>query len=234
MTTQSMRVRKHSDGRSDVVNILAISDIELPHMQNIPHLQRTYRDSDILISCGDLSASYVEFIASILGVPVFYVRGNHDTQYAERAPGGDDLHRRFVQYRELWLAGLEGSRRYNRGPIQYSDREMMLHVLGLAPGMLLRRARWGHGVDVMVTHAPLRGIHDREDIPHRGFQAFHTLVKWFRPRFLIHGHVDVWDRRDVTWTEYHETQIVNINPVRILQVPVYRRRLLRQTQIEST
>jgi Icc-related predicted phosphoesterase len=233
VTRRSTRSRWSSDGCSDVVNILAISDIELPHMQNIPYLQRTYRDISILISCGDLAASYVEFIASVLRIPVVYVRGNHDTHYVERAPGGDDLHGRFIRFRGLWLAGLEGARRYNRGPIQYTEQEMLLKVLSLAPGMLLRRARWKHGVDVMITHAPLRKIHDREDIPHRGFEAFRLLVRWYRPRYLIHGHVDIWDRRDVTWTEYFGAQIVNINPVRILRVDVYRRTLLGPTRIEQ-
>lgn len=213
------------------MNILAISDIELPEMQNIPYVQRKYGDVDLVISCGDLNAAYIEFVTTILGSPMFYVRGNHDTQYAERSPGGVDLHGRFVRYRDLWMAGLEGSRRYNKGPIQYSEAQMLSQVLGLAPGMLLRRARWGAGVDVMVTHASPRHIHDREDVPHQGFVAFRLLIRWFRPRYLIHGHVDIYDRRDVTRTEYHGTQVVNINPVRRLTVEVYRRRLIGRSQV---
>jgi Icc-related predicted phosphoesterase len=102
---------------------------------------------------------------------------------------------------------------------------MMGHVLSFAPGMLLRRARWGVGVDVMVTHASPFGIHDRTDRPHIGFKAFLRLMQWYRPRYLIHGHVDIWDRRDPTWTEYHSTQVVNINPVRLLNIDVPKRRL---------
>ncbi|MBN2472171.1 MAG: metallophosphoesterase [Anaerolineae bacterium] len=213
------------------MNILAISDIELPEMQNIPYVERKYGDVNLVISCGDLNAAYIEFVTTILGQPLYYVRGNHDTQYAERAPGGMDLHGRFMRYRGLWMAGLEGSRRYNRGPIQYSESQMLAQVLGMAPGMLLRRARWGAGVDVMVTHASPRYIHDREDIPHQGFRAFRLLIRWFRPRYLIHGHVDIYDRRDVTWTDYFGTQVVNINPVRKLTVEVYRRRLIGRSQV---
>ncbi len=213
------------------MNILAISDIELPEMQNIPYVQRKYGDVDLVISCGDLNAAYIEFVTTILGKPLYYVRGNHDTQYAERAPGGQDVHGHFFRYRDLWMAGLEGSRRYNRGPIQYTEAQMLAQVLGLAPGMLLRRARWGSGVDVMVTHAPPRHIHDREDVPHQGFVAFRLLVRWFRPRYLIHGHVDIYDRRDITWTDYLGTQVVNINPVRLLTVDIYRRRLIGRSQL---
>ena len=208
------------------MNILAISDAELPQMQNIPYLQRMYGDVDILISCGDLNAAYIEFVTTVLNLPMFYVRVNHDTQYVYRAPGGQDLHGKFVRYRGLWMAGLEGSRRYNKGPIQYTESQMLGQVLNLAPGMLLRRARWGNAVDLMVTHASPRFIHDREDVPHRGFQAFRLLIRWYRPRYLIHGHVDVYDRRDVTWTEFFGTQVVNINPVKRLTVELYQRRLI--------
>lgn len=212
------------------MNILAISDIELPEMQNIPYLQRKYGDIDILISCGDLSASYIDFVTTVLNVPAFYVRGNHDTNYVQRLPGGQNLHRHFVRYRNLWMAGLEGSRRYNKGPIQYTENQMLGQVLEFAPGMLTRRARWGHGVDLMVTHAPPRYIHDREDVPHRGFEVFRLLIKWYRPRYLIHGHVDIYDRRDTTWTEFLGTQVVNINPARMLPIDVCRRHLFGRSQ----
>ena len=213
------------------MNILAISDIELPKMQSLPYLRRTYdEDVHLVVSCGDLSAAYIEFITSVLNTPLFYVRGNHDESYIERPPGGDDLHRRVVHYRGLWFAGLEGSLRYNRGHIQYTEAEMLMNVLGLAPGMLLRRALWGTGVDVMVTHAPPRGIHDRQDRPHRGFRSFRLLIRLFRPRYLLHGHIDIWDRRDVTQTEYLGTQVININPVHLLTVDVPQRRLFRRSR----
>lgn len=203
-------------GHQAVVRVLAISDTELPHMQNVPYLRRKYHNVDVLISCGDLSAGYIEFVASVLNVPVYYVRGNHDTGYALRPPGGDDLHGRIVRFRHLWIAGLEGCRRYNRGPIQYDETQMLANVLKLAPRMLWRRTRWHNGVDLMVTHAAPYGIHDRSDLPHQGFRSFLLLIRWYRPRYFIHGHVDVWDRRDVTSTTYLGTQIININPVYML------------------
>ncbi len=200
------------------MKILAISDTELPKMQNLPYLRRTYRDVELVISCGDLSATYIEFITSALNVPLFYVRGNHDIYYTQRPPGGDNLNRRVVHYKGLWFAGLEGSLRYNLGDLQYTEVEMLVYVLQFAPGMWVRRALHGAGVDVMVTHAPPRGIHDRDDRPHRGFRAFRTLIRLFRPRYLIHGHIDIWDRRDTTWTEFLGTQVININPVRLLTI----------------
>lgn len=210
------------------VKILAISDIELPQLQNVPYLRRTYADVSLVISCGDLPAAYIEFVTTVLSRPLFYVRGNHDQSYAWRVPGGDDLHRRRVNYGGLSFVGLEGSRRYNKGDIQYTETEMFFAGLALAPNMLLNRAMWGHGVDVLVTHAPMRGIHDRTDRPHMGFRVFRWLTRLYRPRYFIHGHVDIYDRRDITWTEYFGTQVVNINPVRVLTIDALPRSLLRR------
>lgn len=200
------------------MKILALSDVELPQMQNLAYLRRTYDDVDLIISCGDLPAAYLDYVTSALNVPLFYVRGNHDDSYRMRMPGGDNLHMRFVRYKGLTFAGIEGSLRYNRGPIQYTEFEMMNLVLRWAPRMLLRRLIQRHGVDVMVTHAPPRHIHDREDRPHMGFRAFRRLIQWYRPRYFLHGHVDVYDRREETWTDFMGTQVVNIDPVRLLEI----------------
>lgn len=68
-----------------------------------------------------MSAAYLEFITSVLGVPLFYVRGNHDEMYDQEPPGGIDLHRKVVEFEGLTFAGIEGSIRYNQGSIQYDD-----------------------------------------------------------------------------------------------------------------
>ena len=54
----------------------------------------------------------------------------------------------------------------------------------------LRRqiARAG-GVDIVLTHAPIRGVGDRDDLPHQGFEAFIPLLEKWKPRYLVHGHV---------------------------------------------
>ena len=39
---------------------------------------------DLIISCGDLKASYLTFFATFSHAPLLYVKGNHDGHYAER------------------------------------------------------------------------------------------------------------------------------------------------------
>jgi Icc-related predicted phosphoesterase len=194
-----------------------VSDIVQPQLESAVNLRRRYGDVACIISCGDLPPVYLEFIASILNVPLFYVRGNHDEAYERRPPGGTDLHGRIVSYRGMTLVGLEGSIRYNQGHIQYNQMDMSLQVLRLAWRLIYRRLRYGNGVDILVTHSPARGIHDREDYAHQGFAAFLRFIDWYRPRYMLHGHVHTWDRRSVTRTQYRDTCIINVNPVTLLE-----------------
>ena len=57
-----------------------------------------------------------------------------------------------------------------------------------------------------------------EDFAHRGFKAFHYLMRWARPQYLIHGHVDTWDRRKVRETVFHHTTVLNINPYMVIDL----------------
>ncbi|HEY6276971.1 MAG TPA: hypothetical protein VIX86_11630, partial [Streptosporangiaceae bacterium] len=40
-----------------------------------------------------------------------------------------------------------------------------------------------------LTHAPPRGVGDRADPPHQGFEALNRLTEWLRPAVLLHGHI---------------------------------------------
>lgn len=190
----------------------------MPQLESAANLRRRYHDIELVISCGDMPSVYLEFITSVLNVPLFYVRGNHDERYTEQPPGGEDLHRRVIRYGGLTFTGLEGSMQYNDGIIQYTDFSMMSMVLRMAPQMLFNRWRRGCGADILVTHSPPRGIHDLEDIPHTGFTALLRFMRWYRPRYMLHGHVHTYDRRKTTRTQYLDTCIMNINPITVLEV----------------
>lgn len=200
------------------MKILCVSDTVMPQLESAANLRRRYNDIDAVISCGDMPAVYLEFIISVLNVPLFYVRGNHDEMYTDYPPGGENLHRRVLRYKGLTLAGLEGSMQYNDGDIQYTEFEMMAMVLAMGPRMALRRAMRGSGVDIFVTHSPPRGIHDATDLPHTGFKAMLRFLEWYRPRYMLHGHVHTYDRRLTTRTTYFDTEIININPLTVLEI----------------
>ncbi|MBN1284368.1 MAG: metallophosphoesterase [Anaerolineae bacterium] len=204
------------------MKILAVSDVIDRGIYNVDVLRRRAGDAALIISCGDLPNTYLDFIASILVRPLYYVRGNHyweDTRQGQTpvVPSGN-LDNRVVNERGLLLAGLEGSMRYKPGAAQYTDAEMWGKVIGMMPKLVMNRWRRGRAVDILVTHAPPFGIHDRPDRPHRGFKAFLKFMQWFKPQYLLHGHVHIWDNRTPTRTCYEQTWVVNVYPWRIIEI----------------
>ncbi len=203
------------------MRILAVSDEVVEGLYNVEGLRRRCRDVDLILSAGDLPAYYLEFLVTVLGVPLFYVRGNHLWEFGREGsrPGGcEDIDGRVVRNRGLLIAGLEGSMRYSYGDAQYTDMEMWGKALQLAPKLYLNKYRYGRALDILLTHAPPYGIHDRQDVAHTGFRAFLRLMEWFKPRYLLHGHIHIYDRREPTSTTYMSTQVVNVYPYKLLDV----------------
>lgn len=200
------------------MKILAVSDNRLPQFLNSEFLKQHFSDVEILISCGDMDPDYLDFVASVLSLPLYYVKGNHDHHYSADTPGGIDLHLRTAEYNGVLMSGMQGSIRYNKGDLQYSDMEMSGKVLRMMPGLLARRMVKEYGVDVFAAHSPPRGVNDGKDYAHRGFRAFRWLIRWGRPRYLIHGHVDLYDQRIPRETQFFKTTVVNINPSRVITI----------------
>lgn len=211
------------------MKILGLSDrvIEANHSTQ---LQERHGDVDLVIGCGDLPYYYLEYITTTLAVPVVYVHGNHDkpalTAHGETisAPGGCiSLEDRCVSIERpdgdspLLLAGLGGSMSYSRRTThQYSENDMRGRALILLPQMLANRARYGRYLDIFVTHAPPFGIHDAEDLPHVGFKVFLTLMRVFKPRFLLHGHTHIYRQSTISSTDYAQTTVLNVYPSRVI------------------
>jgi uncharacterized protein len=95
---------------------------------------------------------------------------------------------------------------------------MMSNIMWLAPQLLVNRLRYGRWLDVLVAHSPPLGIHDESDPAHRGFAAFLTFMRWFKPRYLLHGHIHLYRRNVVTETRYLETDVINVYPYRVLDL----------------
>jgi Icc-related predicted phosphoesterase len=205
------------------VKVLAVSDHVADSIHS-GHIEERFGDVDLAISCGDLPYSYLEYIVTMLNVPAFYVHGNHDhPEYRANGttltePGGwINLHGRTVEAKNVLLAGLEGSIRYKPGaPYQYTEREMAWRAWLLAPALFLNRMRYGRYLDILVAHSPPRGIHDGDDLPHRGFETFLGFMRLFKPRYLLHGHKHAYGP-ETTRTRYAETEVINVYPFRVIE-----------------
>lgn len=207
------------------MKILAVSDRVLDRLY-CSDVKQKYRDIDLIIGCGDLPFYYLDFLVSALDVPLVYVLGNHDQgpQYTADGRvltdvrGGRNIHARSIKLEGLLIAGLEGSMRYRpNAPLMYSEAEMRQQVARLAPRLLLNRRRYGRYLDILVTHSPPLGIHDRSDIAHTGFKIFNTFIKLFKPRYLLHGHIHIYRSNVSRVTKVDETTIINVYPYRVLE-----------------
>lgn len=198
------------------MKILAISDEEVGIIYN-PQIVQRFHDVDLVISCGDLPYYYLEFVISMLDRRLYYVHGNH-TNPVEQTTGGErsepwgaiNIHSRVLRDESgLLLAGIEGCHRYNYGPHQYSQTEMWGFVFLLIPRLFINRLRYGHYLDILVTHAPPWKIHDDDDQPHQGIKAFNWLVRVFKPAYHLHGHVHAYRHDSVIKTQVDKTQVIN-------------------------
>jgi Icc-related predicted phosphoesterase len=86
---------------------------------------------------------------------------------------------------------------------------MYAHIFSLIPGLVRNRLRYGRYLDVFVAHAPPAGIHDKEDLPHQGIQAFRWLIKVFRPDYFFHGHIHVMRPDTQVETVIGKTRVIN-------------------------
>src|SRR5215210_4093008 len=68
------------------MKILAISD-EVVEFLYGPQLKEQYADVDLVLGCGDLPFYYLEYIVTVLNVPLYYVPGNHDRLSQYHADG---------------------------------------------------------------------------------------------------------------------------------------------------
>ena len=162
---------------------------------------------DLIISCGDLSRSYLEFLVTLGNCPLLYVRGNHDDSFADHPPEGClCIEDNVFLYRGIRFAGLGGSYRYQPDGINMYTEEQMARRIR----KLWWKIRKNKGVDVLVTHAPAFGKGDLDTIPHRGFRCFLKFMEKYRPRYMLHGHVHRNYGFKIPVTQrYLDTEIIN-------------------------
>lgn len=88
---------------------------------------------------------------SVFNAPLYYVRGNHDDNYAQNPPdGGENIHGKVVYFKGLTIIGFEGSMFYHHpSAIQYTERQMRSIWRRMA-----WRFRFGRKIDIVLTHAP--------------------------------------------------------------------------------
>ena len=197
------------------MKILLVSDEEDRFLWDYYTPERL-KGIDLILSAGDLKAEYLSFLVTMANRPLLYVHGNHDGGYAQRPPEGCQcIDGKLVTVGGLRILGLGGSALYNGGPHQYTERQMRWRIHRLR----LKLALTG-GVDIVLTHAPVRGFGDEDNRTHRGFEAFLPLLDQYQPRYLVHGHIHQrYGANRPRCYQYNETTIVNATGRYILEFP---------------
>jgi calcineurin-like phosphoesterase family protein len=211
-----------------MARVLVIADEEAPNLH--PQALRDLAP-DLVLSAGDLSWDYIEYVASGVDAPVVFVPGNHDPQIERvrkgrngaytsdglpcdgpRPRGATDADVRVVTAAGLRIAGLGGCVRYKPGANQYTQREFDARAR-----RLLRRAGRGGPVDVLLTHAPPLGLGDGADKPHEGIAALHKVLERLRPTWHVHGHIHPYGQR-MPDRQVGPTTIRNVIPWRLVDI----------------
>jgi hypothetical protein len=222
------------------MRILCIADHVDPVVYS-PLIKKRFGDVDLVLSAGDLPLNYYDFVVSNLNKPLLFVFGNHNLrgmhhylkgrdvfqEIAETAAGfpyeayvgARHIDRRVVLEKGLLVAGFGGSLVYNNQENQFSDARMYLRVFAMAPRLLLNRLLRGRYLDILLTHAPPHGVNDRPDRCHTGFKAFRWFLRAFRPLYLVHGHIHLYDTAERRERLCGETRVLNAYDHCLIEVP---------------
>lgn len=211
------------------MKILCVSD-QIDPLVYSSNIKERYKDIDLVISAGDLPMEYLDFIVSSLNKPVYFVFGNHNlsefplyhrtqnglvpaagskNDIEVQGHGTTYIGFKAVKDGKILIAGVSGSLKYNNGMNQYTDGQMKRKLIGLLPTLLMNKLRYGRYLDILVTHASPEGIHDKPDPCHQGFKSFLWFMKTFKPRYLIHGHIHLYDLQDIRVSRFLETTVIN-------------------------
>ena len=178
---------------------------------------------DLILGCGDLPAYYLDYLVSKLDVPLYAIHGNHDAPPPLEGLGGLRALRRALDRRPRACdaGGLAAGRLRRLAALQHG--RLPVHA-----GRDARR-RAQPGAAAAAERSALRPLPGRADHPraaarhsrrarpcHTGFDAFHWLVRTFQPRYHLHGHIHLYDRRTPTVTRVGATDVINVYPFREL------------------
>ena len=175
------------------VKILAISDVPSKALWDYDTRARL-EGIDLILSCGDLPKKYLEYLTNFTAAPILYVHGNHG----------------------LRIMGLGGCQRYNNeDTYQYTEKAMRRRVHKLE-----HQAHKRGGIDLLLTHAPAKGLNDGDDCAHRGFECFNEILDVYQPKWFIHGHVHLnYDAKLPRVCTRGNTTVINATERYVFEIP---------------
>jgi len=222
------------------LKVLCISDKVDPLIYS-SNVKKRFGNINLILSAGDLNMDYYGFIVSSLNKPLLFVFGNHNLKKLhkyrktssdsfplkteqiinfQKTYGATYVGDKVLKVNSLLIAGLGGSRIYNGGANQFSEIDMGFKIMKLLPFLIFNRLIYGRWLDILLTHAPPWGIGDKNDKCHQGFKVFRIFMKIFKPKYLLHGHIHLYDINAQREFQFKKTKIVNIYEHKILEIEI--------------
>ncbi|MBN8582458.1 MAG: metallophosphoesterase [Anaerolineae bacterium] len=204
------------------MKILAVSDQVVERVYTLAN-NGHFKGIDLILGCGDLPYTYLEYLLTVLNRPLFYVPGNHDPDFNPRderskADGGSNLDLETAVYNQTLIGGFGGSVRYRPdGTNQYTQSEAFQRAYQMIPKLLVNRIKYRRALDILISHSPPMGIHDDNDQAHHGLKALNWLLGFAKPRYLFHGHTHFYRNNIAEFdTIIEETRIINVYPYKVI------------------
>ena len=207
-----------------MIKVLAVSDQVVERIFTLA-VNEYFQDVGLILGCGDLPYTYLEYLVTVLNVPLYYVPGNHDPTYNPHRPvsyaeGGLNLDLKTASAKGLFLAGFGGSIRYRPdGVNQYTQGQAYFRVYILLLRLMVSRIRYGRKLDILISHSPPFAIHDDDTYAHQGLKALNFLIRVARPRYHFHGHTHFYrNNLEDAVTQVGRTTIMNIFPYKLVEL----------------
>ncbi|MGL4254029.1 MAG: metallophosphoesterase family protein [Fusobacteriaceae bacterium] len=194
--------------------ILAVSDIPILRKYHPDSIKSMFKDIDFVVSAGDLSNDYLDYIFTLLNKELVFISGNHIYNPNHNIEFCKNIDQKIINFKGLRIMGLDGSQIYSYGEHQYSEYQVTLMILKNFFHLLWKRP------DIVISHAPPKGIHDLQDHVHTGFRAYHFILKYFKPKIWIHGHIHLEHHHKIQESIVDGVKFINAYGYKIIELEV--------------
>lgn len=143
-----------------------------------PEFQQLYKQSDILISTGDLTLfDFPNLEDESNKIPAFGVYGNHDSGLYMGQLNIINVNRKVIEWNGLKIGGFQGCLRYKNSGIMFDENEAKQFADNFPY------------VDILLLHVgPKELLDEPKDEVHVGSENIRRYVDEKKPSYIFCGH----------------------------------------------
>lgn len=184
-----------------MIKIIAVSDIEI----NLKNSDNEY--FDILISCGDLSPGYLDYLANEFRTPItIMVHGNHDKKYYKNEIEYENIVsfseifkgcliinsgilnlKKYIN-KDLIISGYSGALSYGSKPFHFKEKDVNQLKRKIKRKLFFEKKK---NIDIFISHtAPyIEKTISKYDRFHEPSKNFGKIYENYFPLLWLYGHI---------------------------------------------